>query len=336
MAFPVSIGPGVQLGIVPSLRKISPTQTQAVSSRYALRAAVGVLQYEAAAVLPIDFFFINGQRILVDRRTVVIGASTLAGLANQTVAVSGYLEPQRNDIIATRIEPIPAGIDLAGQSVISAQVRSVDTQTQIASLGFAQLRLGTIDPATPVRAGQMLNLRVRRNGAAFEPLDGQALGAVSATGELVLRDVVTSRPLPGNSQLPLTIGGYTVEVSTALASIVPTLRLGMVVEVLGSQAGSTQIIAQSIRIISIPINPLPGEVPAGEEPKSDTPRDEYRILNASIEQLSAVQRSFILRGIRVQLHEGQPPVNLMNGQIISVFGEFKIDAQGQYLWAEIR
>jgi Domain of unknown function (DUF5666) len=332
---PAPVALGSQLSVLPATKNFMDT-AQPIAQSYAVRAAVGVLQYDAQAAQsdPLNLLRINGQRILQDRRTMVAGTASLAALAGQNVAVYGYLDPQRNDIIATRIEALPTSFDLAGQQVITAQVQSTDLAAQRVSLGFAQLDTRNISASTPLLPGQWLNLRVRPisgQTGVLEVLSGQRVDAMAAQGELVIRGVVTSRPTPSRPDLNLVVEGYTINTAQISTTTLADIRLGSVVEVKGTLNGSLSISVTKLRLIANPIAAYAGEPPAPIEPEPDSPREDYRILDATIEQLNSAERSFVLRGQRIKLYEAQPAVNLSNGQRISVAGELRSDALGQFL-----
>jgi Domain of unknown function (DUF5666) len=339
--FPARVDLGSQLLIVPTQRNFADAALLSIANRYSIRAAVGRLIYDAT--LPSnEQLRVNGQRVLTNRLTVLAGASTAAQLANQTVIVSGYLDPLRNDLIATRIEALPAGVDLMGQTVISGQINSIDTPSKTASLGFATIDISGVNPATPVRIGQQLNLRVMPSTTqvnVLTPIEVQDISAVVATGDVEMRGIVTSKPLATQPNAPLIIGGYEIKLSDNLKPILNQLRIGSIAQVFGSQNGSLVITAQALSRVANPIifQPTPDEpdLPPDDLPKNNEPRNDYSILDAVIEQLDTTQRSFVVRGTRVQLHEGQASAPLVNGQMISVRGELKSDAAGQYLLASV-
>jgi hypothetical protein len=338
LPFGVQAQPGAQLAVVPVSRSFELGKGEAVAQRFAWRAAVGLLEYNPQAA-PRDQLRVNNQRILVNRFTVLVGVPQVADLAGKAVAVAGYLETIDNDIIATRIEALPEGTDLAGQQVVTASVQSVDAQAQLASLGFASLQLQNISLQTPVRVGQVLHIRARasqENPGALSALSIVQLGAFGGQGDLVLRAPVSSRPNASQPSKALVVGGYSVDVSSLTPLQLQDIRLGSVVEVIGALNGQV-ITPRSLRLISNPVVLPSGETePPPDDPKTDDePREDYQILDAEIEQLDAVNRRFVLRGLRVQLHDGQSPVELANGQQISVAGETRNDEQGQYLLVKV-
>jgi Domain of unknown function (DUF5666) len=329
---------GVQVIVLGESPSLKPNETNRVQSIVIQRRYMGILN--VAEINGKTRLSINGQRILTDRRSIVVGRNAAADFVGQKVLVSGYLEPFRNDIIATRIELAPVSIP-AERIYVTGKVQSVDTSAKLASIGFTTVSYAKATSSdTAIQAGDI----IRFEGTA---VSGSTTGVIAsrwnnvsaraALGEVTLRGVVSSRPTVASPNSPLIVDGYTVLITPAAVAKLTDLRLGSAVEVKG-KLDQTNILNPGLRIIGNAIDPLPGETAVPDpvpQPGSD-PFNDYLIKRAVVESVDQASNSYVLRGIRVKMPRNAPlPPEVFVGNLISVEGQVQQDAAGLYLEAVI-
>jgi hypothetical protein len=330
---------GVQVSILSTTTTLSTTDINAVAGIEIKRLFMGTL--EVVSDTGKSILRLNGQRVLTDRRTVVVDAASAQALAGTRVHVSGYLEPVRNDIIATRIEPVKSSAPARDTVYITGSVRSIDTEKQIASLGFTTVSYADVPSISgELNAGDVVRVEAKFSTAA--PLQLIAfrltkLSAVPGKGDVVLRGVVQSRPSAASPRTALIVDGYSIQISDAVLSELPDLRRGSTVEVIG-RLENTTVQNASLRIIGYPIDTLPGEEPV-QEPPADPgapPVDDYEIKGGIVESVDPGSASYVVRGIRIQMPLGSSlPPEIYVGSVVSIAGEVRQDATGFYLEAVV-
>ncbi len=325
---------GVQVSVTGVTQTLQASAINPVQSIVIQRRFMGILSASAAdGTVRLS---INGQRILTDRRSIVVGKAGAQEFAGQKVLVSGYLEPSRNDIIATRIELAPAGTP-ADRVYVTARVQSVDADAQLTSLGFT-----TVSYARATGAGNAIQVGdvIRFEGTA---VSGSTTGVIAsrwsnvgigaAQGDITLRGVVASRPTAASPNTPLVVDGLTVPISPAALAALTDLRRGSTVEVKG-RLDQTSVLNASVRIIGYPIDPLPGEEFVQEPAPipGALPFDDYVLKGGVVESVDKLSNSYVIRGIRIQMPAGAAlPPDVYVGSVISIAGQVRQDPTGFYL-----
>ncbi len=335
------LGLGTQVTVVNNVvsQTLSLTGSNPIANVQIKRMFLGVLQ---ASTDNLDkFTLLNGQKIYTDRRTVLIGASSIAGLVNTQVQVAGYLEPDLNIVIATRIEPATPEQVIQNQIYLSARVQAVDTTNSTVSVGFANINLSNVPGATSVQVNDIIRVQGTITGintgvAMVAAGKLSQLKPVAGAGDVTFRGIVNSRPTTQSPTLSLIVDGYEVQLAGGLnAANNSDLRRGSLVEIRGRL--DTLIVKNAnLEIVANPAEDLVGEPPVIAPPISNPGlKADYKIFRSPIQNINP-DGSLVVRGQRVVvLREmiSPPPPPLVVGQIISVEGEARLDAQGFYLEA---
>ncbi|TAG26148.1 MAG: hypothetical protein EAZ37_10315 [Burkholderiales bacterium] len=324
---------GVQVAVIGESQTLEPKSINRVKSIIIQRRFMGTLIVkDQQGQMHLS---INGQRILMDRRSIVVGKRAVKEFAGQKVLVSGYLEPYRNDIIATRIESAPAAIS-ADKVYVTARVLAVDSSAKLASLGFTTVAYAqATGSGSAIQAGEIIRFEGTATAGSTTGVIATAwrqVGSKAPQGNITLRGVVTSRPTAASPNTPLVVDGYTIPLSQAALTALTDLRRGSTVEVKG-QLDQTTILNASVRIIGYPIDPLPGEESV-QEPAPQPgapPYDDYLIKGGTVESVDLADNSFVLRGIRIKMPAGAAlPPEVYVGSVISIAGQVRLDQNGLY------
>ncbi len=327
------LGLGVQVSVVneKTSQTLSLNANNPTGSIQIKRLFLGVLQANGESL---KSGLVNGQVVYFDRRTAVIGATSVEGLRGVLVQVAGYLEPTLNQVVVTRIERATAAQVTQNQIYITAQVQSVDAATASVSVGFATVSLGSLTPTQEVKVNDIIRVQGSFSAGSMTTLVAARLSKIQPTlgfGGATFRGVVNSRPTAASPRTPLIVDGYEVQILTLLSMPeLVDLRRGSVVEVQGT-LDNTVLKNASLIIISNPKVTLPNEEPAPPDIEETpvVPRPDYRIFKSPIQEVF-LDGSFKVRGVRVML-AGGPPSALTVGQIVSIAGEASADSKGFFV-----
>jgi Domain of unknown function (DUF5666) len=334
------LGLGSQVTVVNNVvsQTLSLSGSNPVASVQIKRMFLGVLQ---ASSDNLDKFILNGQKIYTDRRTILIGAGSIAGLVNTQVQVAGYLEPGLNIVIATRIEPATPEQVIQNQIYLSARVQAVDATNSTVSVGFANINLSNVPGATLVQVNDIIRVQGTITGinagvAVVAAGKLSQLKPVAGAGDVTFRGIVNSRPTTQSPTLALIVDGYEVQLVGGLNAVNNSdLRRGSLVEIRG-RLDTLTVKNANLEILANPAEDLVGEPPVIAPPISNPGLEaDYKIFRSPIQSINA-DGSLVVRGQRVVvLREmiSPPPPPLVVGQIISVEGEARLDTQGFYLEA---
>jgi hypothetical protein len=325
---------GVQVSVLGASQTLQASGVNPVQSIVIQRRFMGVLQSNEREGKPV--LSINGQRILTDRRSIVVGRLAAQEFAGQKVLVSGYLEPARNDIIATRIELAPASVPI-DRVYITAKVQAVDTDAKLALLGFTTVSFAqALDAGSAIKAGDIIRFEASAVAGSTKGVVASRwsnVGVNAFQGDITLRGVVASRPTSSSPNSPLVVDGHSVFLSQAALVALPDLRKGSTVEVKG-RLEQTGIFNANVRIIGYPIDPLLGEetvqepVPVPGAP----PVDDYVIKGGIVESVDTANNSYVVRGVRIQTPAGASlPPEIYVGSRVSLAGQVRQSPTGFYL-----
>ncbi len=335
---PSDLGLGVHVSILGATQTLDTSALNKVGSIEIRRWFMGNLVAEQNSDSRTGVrLSINGQRILTDRRTIVVDAVSAQAFAGKKVQVAGYLEPVRNDIIATRIELAKPELAATQKAYITGRVESVSAVSQTASLGFATIDFANVASEEALQAGEIIRFEANTAGSVNTAFKATKLTKITPSlgaGDVTLRGVVLSRPSEASPNTALIVDGYVVQLAaTQIAQNLADIRRGSVVEVTGRLNQTTTVQNAQVRIIGYPVDTLPGEQSVQEPPPPNNGVvDDYIIRGGIVESVNTVSNSFVLRGVRIQMPNGVPlPAEVYVGSKISIAGQVKQDEAGFYL-----
>jgi hypothetical protein len=331
---PQDLGLGVHVSVrAKSDRLQSSTENQAERIQIQ-RWFMGMLEVQRTSASSAGVLRVNGQRVLTDRRTIVVGAASATAFEGRKVHVSGYLEPTNNDIVATRIELTSETLAKNSLVFLTARVQSIDAVVGMASLGFATVSF-SLSTNEALSVGNVIRIEAEPSSAMarrFSALKIEKIVPTSGTSDLALRGVVQSRPSAASPNSPLMVDGYTIDLTSADFATLSQVRKGSVIEVKGRLEELT-IKNASVRIVANPI-----ETVLGEEPLVNAvePSDfDYFIDQAIVQSVNVPDNSFVIRDTRIRIVGGRLPPEIYAGARVSLAGVVKQDANGFYLDAAV-